>query len=343
MKALLIGGTGTISLSVLRGLLAKEWEVWTLNRGRSGVALPEEVKQIHVDINNPDEVKRALEGYFFDTVAEFIAFSPSDVERDYNIFKDKTNQYIFVSSASAYQKPPESPFITEETPLDNPYWEYSRNKKECEEFLFKKYREEGFPLTVIRPSHTYDDRKIPVPIHGKNGSWAIVKRMLEGKKVLVPGDGTSLWTVTWTEDFAVGFVGVMGKEEAIGEAYQITGSESLTWNQILSTIAKVFNCEYKPCYVPSTLLATIGKDWGYDFEGALLGDKANSVIFVNDKIRKLVPEFATRTSFLSGAIKCRDRILSNPSLQKEDKDFDAFSDMVVAAMERAEEECIKKE
>lgn len=338
MRALIIGGTGTISLSVVRNLISSGWEVWTLNRGNRSAVLPEGVKTIECDVKNEEEVKKALGEMTFDSVAEFIAYGREDVERDIRTFSGVTRQYIFISSASAYQKPPRSPFITEDTPLENPYWEYSRKKKECEEVLFDEYQKSGFPVTVVRPSHTYDDRKFPVPIHGAIGSWSVVKRIREGKKVLVPGDGTSLWTVTWCEDFAVGFCGLMGKEETIGEAYHITSSESLTWNEILSTIAEKVGGKYDPCFVPSTLLSHIGAKYGYDYTGQLLGDKANSVVFIGEKLRKVVPEMRTRTTFSLGAAKCAERILSDPSLQKEDPDFDAFTERVVDAMERMEKE-----
>lgn len=337
-RALIIGGTGTISLSVVKRLLSLDWEVWTINRGKRSDVLPPSVRQIHVDIKDEEAVKAAISSLHFDSVAEFVAYERDDVERDRRLFMGKTEQYIFVSSASAYEKPPRSPFITEETPLENPYWEYSRNKKECEEYLFSSFRNEGFPVTVVRPSHTYDDRKFPVAVHGAVGSWSVVKRMIEKKKILVPGDGSSLWTVTWCEDFAVGFAGIMGRKETLGEAYQITGSETLTWNQILSTIASSVGGEYRPCYVPSSLLASLGRRYGYDYEGELLGDKANSVIFLCDKIRTAVPEMKTTVSFSMGAKRCAKRILSDPELQKEDRDFDIFSDKVVEIMERMEKE-----
>ena len=335
-KALFIGGTGTISLSIVRRLVTLGWDVWTLNRGSRRDVLPEEVHQLIADAYNENETAKVIEGLHFDTVCEFIAYTVADVERDIRLFSPITDQYIFISSASAYQKPLDSPYITEATPLVNPYWEYSRNKQACEERLFREYQLNGFPVTVVRPSHTYDDRNIPVAIHGKNGSWQIVKRMREGKKVLVPGDGKTLWTLTWCEDFAVGFTGLMGKKEAIGEAFQITGDESLTWDQILSLVAEATGGVYRPCHVPSDLLGKVGRKYGYDYTGELLGDKANTVIFRNDKLKKLVPEMETRVLFSEGVKKCAERILSDPSLQKEDPVFDDFSDRVVSAMEKLE-------
>ena len=271
MKALLIGGTGTISMAVTRLLAQSGWEVYLVNRGNRNNGLPGHVNVIPGDINDEKAMEEKLKGMTFDTVCEFIGFVPSQVERDVRIFQGKTRQYMYISSASAYQKPPADYRITESTPLANPYWEYSRNKIACEEFLMKKYREEGFPVTVIRPSHTYDERSVPLGVHGDGGSWQVVKRMLEGKPVIIHGDGTSVWTMTHNRDFAKGFVGLMGNVHAIGETYQITSDESLTWNQIYQTIADCLGVAFRPYYVPSDFLAAVGN---YDFTGSLIGDKA---------------------------------------------------------------------
>jgi nucleoside-diphosphate-sugar epimerase len=238
MKALFIGGTGTISTAIVRRL-AEElgWEVWLLNRGNRQEVVPEGVHQIACDISDEAAAERALEGMSFDVVNEFIGFTLDQVERDYRLFKDKTKQYIYISSASAYNKPSACHVITEGTALANPYWEYSRNKIACEEYLMARYREDGFPVTIVRPSHTYDERSIPLGVHGKNGSWQVIKRMMEGRPVIIHGDGESLWHLTFNEDFAVGYTALMGNRHAIGEAFQITGDEVLTWNQIYQTIA----------------------------------------------------------------------------------------------------------
>ena len=238
MKALFIGGTGTISAAIVRRLVNElNWEVWLLNRGNRPEAVPEGARSIVADINDEADVLAKLGDATFDCVCEFIGFTPDQVERDYRLFKGRTRQYIYTSSASAYHKPAASYVITEGTTLANPYWQYSRDKIACEEFLMKKYREEGFPVTIVRPSHTYDERSVPLGVHGKKGSWQVVKRMLEGKPVIIQGDGTSLWTMTFNTDFAVGYTGLMGNRHAIGEAFQITGDETLTWNQIYATIA----------------------------------------------------------------------------------------------------------
>ena len=204
MRALFIGGTGTISTAIVRRLVQElGWEVWLLNRGTRADVLPEGVHQIIADIHDEADVAEKVKDMVFDTVCEFIGFTVEDVERDYRIFKGKTRQYIFTSSASAYNKPAAGYVITEGTSLANPYWQYSRDKIACEDFLMKMYREEGFPVTIVRPSHTYDERRIPLGVHGKNGSWQVIRRIMEGKPVIIHGDGSSLWHLTFNEDFAI--------------------------------------------------------------------------------------------------------------------------------------------
>ena len=336
MKALVIGGTGTISTYVVKRLLEKGWEVWTYNRGREKERLVEGVKTILGDIRDEEDASHKLSSLTFDTVSDFTAYNVEDVERDYRLFRGKTGQYIFTSSASCYLKPCSNWIINEGTTLANKYWEYSSNKIRCEDFLFKKLREEGFPLTVVRPSHTYSKYSIPFGLHGNNGSWAVCKRMIEGKRVLVPGDGTTLWTLTHSRDFALGYTGLMGNAHAIGEAFNITGDEVLTWNQIYSTVASALRVEFKPCYVSSSFLSSSGKKYGYDFEGALLGDKANCALFDSSKIKRVVPEFCTKTLFHEGARESVEYYLSHSEMQREDKSFDIFSDRVIAVMAEAE-------
>ena len=286
------------------------------------------------DVNNEAEVAKALNGLSFDCVCDFICFVPSQIERDYRIFKGKTKQFMFISSASAYQKPLGNYVINEGTPLANPYWQYSRDKIACEDFLMKKYRDELFPITIIRPSHTYDERSIPLGVHGKNGSWQVVKRMLEGKPVIIHGDGTSLWTFTHNSDFAKGFVGLMGNPHAIGEAFQITSDESVTWNQAYQSIADVLGVECKPYYVSSEFLASVGD---FDFTGSLIGDKANSVVFDNMKLKRAVPDFKATVRFDQGVRKTIEFVLAHPEYQKEDKEFDAWCDAVIAELEQAKQ------
>ena len=332
-KALFIGGTGTISTAITRKVAKDgEWELWLLNRGNRSEVLPREVGIINADINDEEDVLRKLEDTEWDCVCDFIGFVPAQVERDYRLFKGRTRQYMYISSASAYQKPVPSPWINEGTALANPYWQYSRDKIACEEFLMKKYREEGYPVTIIRPSHTYDERSVPLGVHGRNGSWQVIKRMLEGKQVIVHGDGTSLWTMTHNSDFAKGFTGLMGNPHAIGTAFQITNDETLTWNQIYSTIAEVLGVEFRPYYVSSEYLAAVSD---YDFLGSLVGDKACSVIFDNAKLKRAVPGFTPTVRFEQGIRMTIENVLAHPSLQREDPDFDAWCDRVIDTLEEA--------
>lgn len=332
MKVLFIGGTGTISMAITRQFLKQGTELYLLNRGNRK---SEELDQAHLicaDINDEEDVKEKLAGMKFDVVADFIAFLPQQVERDYRLFAGKTKQYMFISSASAYQKPLSDYRITESTPLSNPYWEYSQNKIACEDYLMQQYRQTGFPVTIIRPSHTYDERSIPLGVHGKNGSWQVAQRMLQGKPVIIHGDGTSLWTMTHNSDFAKGFIGLMGNLHAIGEAVQITSDESLTWNQIYQAIADALGVNLKPYYVPSDFLAKCGD---YDFMGGLIGDKANSVVFDNSKLKRLVPSFCATKRYDEGIKEVVSYILEHPQLQKEDQEFDLWCDKIIAAMEEA--------
>ena len=335
-EALFIGGTGTISMAITRSLAKNEgWHLTLLNRGNRKADIPDGVDVINVDINDEEAAAKVLEGKNFDTVCDFIGFVPSQLERDYRLFKGKVKQFMYISSASAYGKPVADYRITEGTALANPYWEYSRNKIACEDFLMKKFREEGFPVTIIRPSHTYDERSIPMGVHGSKGSFQVIKRMMEGKPVIVHGDGTSLWTMTFNEDFAKGFIGLMGNPHTIGEAFQITNDESLTWNQIFKTIADALNVEYKPYYVSSYFLAKVGRK--YDLEGGLIGDKANSVVFDNTKLKKAVPGFAPSIRFEEGVRRCLDYILSHPECQVEDPEFDEWCDNIIEALNKAAE------
>jgi nucleoside-diphosphate-sugar epimerase len=338
MKALLIGGTGQISMAITRKLVVDGWDVYLLNRGNRSSELPEGVHSIVADIGDEEKVLKAIDGLFFDCVCEFIGFTVSQVERDYRLFKGKTNQYIYISSASAYHKPVRSYIITEGTTLANPYWQYSRDKIACEDFLMEKYRTEGFPVTIVRPSHTYDERNVPLGVHGAKGAWQVIKRMLDGKPVIIQGDGTSLWTVTFNSDFAIGYTGLMGNRHAIGEAFQITSDETLTWNQIYETIADALGVELKPYHISSEFLAAVGKQ--YDYNGALLGDKSNTVVFDNTKLKEVVPQMTTYIPFHEGVRISLNNILSHPELQVEDPEFDQWCDKVIAAVEEAKSKLI---
>ena len=336
MRVLFIGGTGQISSAIVRRLAAdKNYDVWLLNRGNNKA--PEGVHEIIADINDEAAAAQAIKDYTFDTVCEFIGFVPEQVERDYRLFKEKTRQYIYISSASAYHKPAASYLITEGTALANPHWQYSRDKIACEEFLMKKYREEGFPVTIVRPSHTYDEKHIPLGVHGKKGFWQVIKRMLDRKPVIIQGDGTSLWHLTFNEDFAVGFTALIGNRHAIGEAFQITGDEVLTWNQIYQTIADALGVELKPYYVSSKYLSDVGDKYGYDFEGSLTGDKSVSVVFDNSKLKRLAPDMKTAVPFHKGVRIALRYVLDHPECRVEDPEFDRWCDHVIEALEKAKE------
>ena len=334
MRALFIGGTGTISTAISAELLKEGHELWLINRGTRNDALPPGAHIIRADIQDEETVARKLEGLTFDVVADFIAFMPEQLERDYRLFRNKTRQFIYISSASAYQKPLSDYRVNEGTPLANPFWAYSRNKIAGEDVLMKLYREDGFPVTIVRPSHTYSERSMPLGIHGPNGSYQVLKRMLEGKKVIIHGDGTSLWTLTYHTDFARGFIGLMGNIHAIGEAVQITGDETLTWNQIYGTIADALGVELHPCYVSSEFLAA-GSPAEWDLRGGLLGDKANSVVFDNSRLKRLVPGYAATVRFDQGARKVLEYMNAHPECRKEDPAFDRWCDKVVAVQEEA--------
>ena len=335
MKILFIGGTGTISMAITRLLAARGDELYLLNRGSRSNELPANVKVIRADIGNEEGTAKALEGMEFDCVGEFIGFVPSQLERDHRLFKGRTGQYIYISSASAYQKPPRSHIITEETPLENPYWEYSRNKIACEDFLMEKYRSEGFPVTIVRPSHTYDERSVPLGVHGHGGSWQVVKRIMEGKPVIIHGDGSSLWTITHNSDFAKAYAGLIGRPEAVGQAFHITSDESVSWNRIYNAIAEAVGVPLKPCYVASRTLAELGPQ--YDFVGSLIGDKSNSVEFDNSKVKALVPDFKAEISAEEGIKMTVRYILEHPEFQNEDKEFDEWCDRVINAVEKMKE------
>lgn len=335
MKILFIGGTGTISSAITRQLAAKDGcQLYLINRGTHADEVPQNVTTIVADINNESDVMHKIEGMKFDCVCDFIGFVPEQLERDYRLFKGRTRQFMYISSASAYAKPARNYIITEGTSLVNPHWEYSRNKIACENLLMKWYREEGFPITIIRPSHTYCERSIPVSFQGTKGSWQILKRMIDGKQIIVHGDGESLWTLTNNEDFARGFIGLIGNPHAIGEAFQIMSDETLTWNQIYQTIADALNCEFKPYYVASSYLSEVAPK-EFSTEGDLIGDKTASVVFDCSKLKRAVPNFMTHISFAEGCRRAVEHILAHPELQVEDPIFDKWCDSIIAAIEES--------
>jgi nucleoside-diphosphate-sugar epimerase len=293
MRVLFIGGTGNISASVSRLCVERGIELFLLNRGRRDVTIPG-ASAIRADITNPAEMRASLEGLRWDAVVDWIAFSEEDIERDIELFRGATKQFIFISTAAAYRKPPPQPVIAETSPLANPYWEYARKKIACEERLLRANRDEGFPATIVRPSHTYDT-VIPVPIGGWT-EYTIVDRLKAGRAIIIHDRGTSLWTMTHAEDFAKGLVGLLGLELAIGEAFHITSDEVLTWNQIYGALAEAAGCVANVAYIPTSAIVACEPS----LEGTLKGDKALDTVFDNGKIKRFVRQFAATIPFREG-------------------------------------------
>jgi len=299
------------------------FQVYLLNRGKRMHL--EGVTHLQGDINDEAQAAALLKGHSFDAVANFINFVPEQVQRDIRLFSGITGQYIFISSASIYQKPLSNYLITESTPLSNPFWEYSRNKIACEELLINEYRANGFPVTIVRPSHTYDKTAVPVAVHGNNGPWQVLKRMREGKPVIVHGDGSSLWVLTHSKDFAKGFTGLLGNIHAIGEAVHITSDEVLTWNQIYKLIARELGVTPQILCIPTDALVAVEPE----LDGTLWGDKSHSVVFDNSKIKSLVPGFNATIRFDAGVRESVANFLATPALQQEDLEFDNFTESIV--------------
>jgi nucleoside-diphosphate-sugar epimerase len=328
MKVLFIGGTGNISTSVSRQAIGRGIELYLFNRGKR-ISKIAGAKSIVGDITQFEEIKSALKGHIWDAVVNWIAFNENDIARDYELFRGKTKQYVFISSASVYQKPLAFPIVTESTPLANPFWQYSRDKIACEMKLNSYYRQEQFPITIVRPSLTYDT-VIPVPI----GGWAdytIVDRIKKGKKIIVHGDGTSLFTITHADDFAKGFLGLLGHQQAIGESFHITSDEILTWDQIHQALAKAVECEAKIVHVPSEILAAFDQE----LRGSLIGDKATSIIFDNTKIKRFVPEFSAVIPFNRGIQRTLEWFESDPARQIIRKETDDWMDKIINKYENA--------
>jgi nucleoside-diphosphate-sugar epimerase len=324
VRVLFIGGTGNISTSVSRTCIGRGIELSLLTRGQRRVDIPG-VRTLRGDINDMDAVRSVLKNEKWDAVVNWIVFTPAEIERDIALFQGKTRQYIFISSASAYQKPPTQPVINESTPLSNPFWEYSRNKIACEERLNLAYRADGFPITIVRPSHTYDTI-IPVAI-GSGSEYTIIDRMKTGRQIIVHGDGSSLWTVTHSEDFAKGFVGLLGHPQAIGEAYHITSDESLTWDQIHQAIAAAIGCEPRIVHIASDFITGCAES----LRGGLLGDKARSVIFDNSKIKRIVPEYRATIPFHLGIKRTLAWFEADPARQVVKKETHEMMDRILRA------------
>jgi len=328
MKVLFIGGTGNISTAVSNRALAQGVELYVLNRGKTACAIPG-VKPLICDINNSQEMQALTRKNSFDVVVNWIAFTPQDIERDYQLFKGRTGQYIFISSASAYQKPPLFPYITESTPLYNPYWEYSQNKIYCETLLNRYYQDDNFPITIVRPSLTYDT-VFPIAIGGWK-CFTLADRLLKGKQIIIHGDGTSLWTVTHADDFAKGFVGLLGHAQATGNAFHITSDEVLTWNQIYQTIADGLDAEMHAVHIPSDFIAQVCPE----MRGGLLGDKAHSAIFDNSKIKSYVPDFTATIPFKQGIARTIAWFQANSSRRFVNDEVNLNMDKVLAAFAKA--------
>jgi len=324
----MIGGTGNISTSVSQMLVEKGHELFLLNRDLRRVKIAG-ARTIQADIHQQDQVQQVLKGMSFDSVVNWIAFSPGDVEKDIKLFQSITDQYVFISSASVYQKPPSHPVITESTPLYNPYWQYSRDKIACEQRLNQAYQEEDLPITIVRPSLTYDTH-FPIAIGGW-GCYTLADRMLKGKPIIVHGDGASLWTVTHSEDFARGFIGLLGNSQAIGHAFHITSDEILTWNQIYDTIASALGVEANKIHIASDFIAGINPGMG----AGLLGDKAWSVLFDNSKIKNFVPGYQAMIPFYEGIRRTLDGFDEDPSRKIVNDSVNSEMDEVINAYLKA--------
>lgn len=326
MKVLFIGGTGILSSACAVRALEKGMELTMINRGQSVRKPPAGAQILQADINDLPSLQAVLAGREFDVVVDWIAYTPEQVQRDLDLFSRKTGQYIFISSASAYQTPAANLPIRESTPLDNPFWEYSRNKIACEELLLQAYRKSKFPYTIVRPSHTYDRSSIPV-----EGGYTVIDRMLKGKPVIVHGDGTSIWTLTHNSDFAKGFVGLLGNPRAFGETFHITSDEWLTWDQIHRILAKAAGVETHIVHVPSEIIARYDSRIG----DSLLGDKTHSAIFDNSKIKQLVPEFSITTPFARGAEEILAWHLADPARQQINPAFNTLCDTLLTDYQKA--------
>lgn len=319
---LYIGGTGTISAACVRRSVARGDEVTVLNRGTARRPLPDEVEVVQADVRDGDAVRSALQGRQFDVVAEFLAFTPDHVAADLELFEGRTGQYVFISSASAYEKPPRRVPVTESTPLRNPFWAYSRDKIACEDVLVAAHRERGLPVTIVRPSHTYDERLLPTL-----GGWTDIARMREGRPVIVHGDGTTQWTITHSDDFAVAFTALLANPAAIGDSFTITGTHAPTWNQIYGWLADAAGvAEPNLVHVASETIAAFAPDLG----PTLIGDKAHSMVFDNSKITALAPEFRTTITFDEGARRILAHYDAHPEDQRVDADRDAVFDRIAA-------------
>ncbi len=321
LSVLFLGGSGIISSACAWRAVEQGLDVSVLNRGHStSRPLPSEARRLLADVDDPRSVEEAVGDSRYDAVVDWLAFTPDEVRSRTDLFRGRTAQYVFISSASAYQTPPSRLPITESTPLRNPFWEYSRNKIACEDVVTALYREEGYPVTVVRPSHTYDRTMVPF-----DGGWTAVERMRRGKEVVVHGDGTSLWTLTHHRDFARAFVPLLGHPRTLGEAFHITSDDVLTWDQIAHALAAAAGVEPRIVHVPSDAIAAVDPEWG----AGLLGDKAHSMVFDNSKVRGIGGRIDSATPFEHGAREIVAWHDEDPARRHVDSGRDAVMDRLV--------------
>ena len=337
MRVLFIGGTGIISTACTALASERGIDLTLATRGRHPAELPAGVKTIAVDMDDAAAAARAYAGLHFDAVVDWIAFTPDQIERDLALFGGRTRQYVFISSASAYQKPATHYLITESTPLGNPFWDYSRNKIACEERLLRAWREEGFPVTIVRPSLTYGDSQIPLAVNSWAKSFTAIDRMRRGRKVIVPGDGSSLWVITHNSDFARGFVGLLGHEQAIGHAFHITTDEVMTWDQFYRIAGAAAGVEPQLLHIPSDFIAACLPEK----LGSLTGDKAVSVVFDNSKIKRFVPGYCATVPFGEGIRRTIAWFDADPARQQIDDEANARWDKLIGAYQKGLAEAVR--
>jgi nucleoside-diphosphate-sugar epimerase len=336
MKILFLGGTGVISTACTTLAAGRGMDVTLLTRGQHASQLPAGVRTLIADANDPSLIEK-LDGESFDAVVDWIAFTPADIERDLKLFRGRTRQFVFISSASAYQKPQMHYLISESTPLANPYWDYSRNKIACEERLMAAYRDQGFPVTIVRPSLTYGESLIPLVLNSWERSYTAVDRMIRGQKLIVPGDGTSLWVITHNSDFAKGLVGLLGHRQAIGHTFHITSDEVLTWDQMFRTVGDAVGVEPQLVHISSDFIAACLPEK----KGTLIGDKSVSVVFDNSKVKRFVPEYRATTSFAEGIRRSLAWFNADAARKQIDSQVNAAMDKLIGLYEKGMSEAVR--
>jgi nucleoside-diphosphate-sugar epimerase len=336
MKILFLGGTGVISTACTTLAAGRGMDVTLLTRGQHASQLPAGVRTLIADANDPSLIEK-LDGESFDAVVDWIAFTPADIERDLKLFRGRTRQFVFISSASAYQKPQTHYLISESTPLANPYWDYSRNKIACEERLMAAYRNQGFPVTIVRPSLTYGESLIPLVLNSWERSYTAVDRMIRGQKLIVPGDGTSLWVITHNSDFAKGLVGLLGHRQAIGHTFHITSDEVLTWDQMFRTVGDAVGVEPQLVHISSDFIAACLPEK----KGTLIGDKSVSVVFDNSKVKRFVPEYRATTSFAEGIRRSLAWFNADAARKQIDSQVNAAMDKLIGLYEKGMSEAVR--